>query len=467
MSNLNNLSVAERNVLIVASRNRKDFEQVAHILDLKSAQVAKEIFESARRKLIHQAYGDPDQGWRTTSAIAKILGVDHYWVARYGKQFANLAIQRDAGNGMVVPHYPPQVLEALRTIRHEAYGEPDEGWVTITTMRNQLGADWNWLNRRLGPYRHLAVLRKSNGGHSRSHYPSGVLNAMRTLREAQKACPEAGDYLNTTQLLEQLGKSWAWIAKTLTSLGFVAEQRRNRRQKLVKHYPPEVLPLLREIASEFPASGDWLTVNRLANLLKADREWVEGRIQEHGFIGEIRCQPGYGKPAMHYPPETLATLQPMAHQYPLADGWLTANALEVLTGTSTNWVVRRLREMRPEAQMRKSEQGVPRLHYPPEVLEKLLRRKAALGKLQGRQTAGLRFRLRILNILAETTEPATLSRIKSKLQGVHDERQIYDGLLWLKQRNLVTRVRTKKTRWQITDDGRDVLAIETPVEVSA
>jgi hypothetical protein len=284
------------------------------------------------------------------------------------------------------------------------------------------------------------------------------------MREAEKACPEGGNYLNLQQLREQLGKSRAWMANTLTKLGIVPELRRDRMQKVVKHYPPEALTLLREIAAEYPPNGDWMTLNRLSRKLNADREWVERRLKELGFVGEVRCQPGYGKPAVHYPPEALVALEPLVNEYPVADGWVTANHLEEATGTSAGWVRRRLSEMDAQGEQRKDEQGVPRMHYSPEVLEAMLHRKASLDALGGRQTPGLKFRIAILQVLAASAEPLTVAATNSQLEGDFIGKQVYDGLLWLAERGLVSKVEVTgkpKTRWLITDEGRFAVQAQT------
>jgi hypothetical protein len=213
-----------------------------------------------------------------------------------------------------------------------------------------------------------------------------------------------------------------------------------------------------------------VTVNRLAQLLVVDREWVERRLKEYGFSGEVRCQPGYGKPAVHYSPEVLETLKPLAKEHPQANGWLTANALEELTATSANWVRLRLREMMPEGELRKDGQGVPRLHFPPEVGEEMLRRKAVLEKLRGRQTTGLQFRIAILRVLSDTAELMTVTAVNSQLEGDYIDKQVYDGLRWLAQRGLASKVGVPgkpKTRWFITNDGRMAITDSNPAVVSA
>lgn len=342
------------------------------------------------------------------------------------------------------------------------YGKLDDSWVRAKEIVQELGANRNWVESHLRPYRNQRI-HGIQDGRSGIFYPPIVMEVLREKYEERTTCPDSGTYLNVSQLRERLKKSHVWLAKTLKEIGFVAERRLDSSGKITKHYPPEVLPVLIEIIAETPPSGCWLTIRDLAKRLGVDREWVTRRIKQYSFAGEVRVKPGYGRPNLHYPPSVLRVLRNLLRQTPPANGWLTISALSRKTGKSDGWISRELHLMSIKAQLRRDKQGVVRPHYPPETRQMLLHRQE---QLIYRCTKGLQFRLSILRTLFGFSRAVTIPRIKMACECNDKEKKVYDSLLWLKQHGLVEVTSShrghKRLRWKITETGkRLVREIET------
>lgn len=288
-------------------------------------------------------------------------------------------------------------------------------------------------------------------------YPPVVVDTLRSERQELVSLPSAGDWLNTFGVKKRVGKSYLWVKNTLNRLGYVPEKRRDGAGRASDFFHPEVVEVLQEIASEFPASGDWVTVNRMTEILGVSYQWISLRVDSLGFDPEIRVMPGYGRPMLHYPPdvvESLRELRDQALNTPLHEDWLTAQKLESLVARGPSWVAKRVRGL--DYEIRLDPQGVPRKHYPPETFERLTKISAE-EKLIGRRTRGFGMRKAIVDTLAAAGGPLTVPGITHRLPGKPKEKAIYDALLLLERLGTVEtsnlqRSAGKRTRWKISQD---------------
>jgi hypothetical protein len=205
-------------------------------------------------------------------------------------------------------HYPPSVLPKLRELATQYL--PADGWLTrhelskaVTTMSQR------WVCRNLE--KHFSAEGKKRldlCGKPIMHYPPSVLPKLREL---------ATQYLPADEVAAEIWRSRSWVLSHLAGhFPDVGEMRRKPQMKPAMHYPPSVLPKLRELAEHQPPAGGWVTVCHIAGQVKKGRQWVQARLNEHfPNEGELRVDCG-GRSFMHYPPSVLPKLRELAAASP-------------------------------------------------------------------------------------------------------------------------------------------------------
>ena len=173
---------------------------------------------------------------------------------------------------------------------------------------------------------------------------------------------EPGTHLNLNQIANMLEKSRDWVGSRLEDilddLNIETKLGLDSARKAVEHYPHKVLePLARQ--------KDKLTIPMLAKEVGKDRVWVERRLEEMGAKGESRPYGKSGKIILSFDRNILDELLDRAKEYVDPKlGWYTSYTLTLLTGKSSGWVIRRLKQIGAEPKWFQDSQGRLREHYP-------------------------------------------------------------------------------------------------------
>lgn len=365
------LTSTEREVFKEYAR-RRDFCLVYQLLDLDSLQEAESLFESARIKLLHRAYGEPDETWHTVSGLARALGAGSKWVAKAVKNYDHLGVSaiRYPANHLTT-YYPPSVLISLRALRNAEYQTPDDGWLHLGQIHQRLAVDWYWARRRLKAYDHLGRPGINGSSKSSVYYPPAIVEALEQQRLEFEAIPKAGGYMTITQIARAINRSTIWTRRQLELIDFMPVQRKDSMDRVRGHYPPDAAALLAEIVNQYPPGEDWITATGAATQLGACKQWVRAQIAALSIEGELRVHRQSHHIRMHYPPSTVQRLLPLIETYPSADGWLTTTQLKTTLGWSFHRVAKALKELGHAGEMRLDRRNIGRKHYPPTVLAEL------------------------------------------------------------------------------------------------
>ncbi len=231
-------------------------------------------------------------------------------------------------------------------------------------------------------------------------YPHYVLEFIREEKAWRDWYRTLPTYMNTKQIAEGVGRSYGWTTKTLQSL--YPNARRPRGNTRSRVYHRKAVKELRELTFATPPDEDWYSIPMLVETIGKDRDWILKRLDQQTIRPELRRQASTGREFPYYPPETIMILRDAVSEAALPAGdWLTANALEEVTGKSTVWVSKRLKEQFDVlGEERLDDMGVERIHYPPSVREALENEVAELHEY------------------AEADDWVTISTLRRKL-GLH------------------------------------------------
>lgn len=306
------------------------------------------------QRLRQMSLWPPGGDWLTTPALARKLDRDKGWVQRHatGSQI------RLADSGTPTAHYPPTELERLRNVVRDA-PKSAGNWQTILSISKAIRKSTVWVESRIDLS--LGEPRLTGNGNTRTHYPPSELTRLRRLaRETRKA----GNWLTVKGIAAKLGRSGEWVRSRIDQT--VGEERIDKSGRKQIHYPRTELVRLRELDSQTPEHGGWLTIQAIRLELGRAHSWVNKRINHE--LAQDRKDPS-GNVFPHYPPSELERLRQLSEGVPDHDGWVTTGTIVAELGKSALWVNHRLNPALGE--QRRSAQGRVHTYYPPSELERL------------------------------------------------------------------------------------------------
>lgn len=247
--------------------------------------------------------------------------------------------------------------------------------ITAGAIALQLDIHSNQVRRMLQRFNVESEYIQSQDGGRRGgyeyypHYATEFVQEEKAWRDWYLTLPKR---MSTGQIAEAVGRSYGWTEKTLAEF-YSRKSKHPSQQPLL--YSRDAVKKLREITLSTPPDEDWHTIPTLATLTGKSRDWILNQLEASSVRPENRRQAATGRDFPHYPPETLVLLFEANQKIPEPAGdWLTANALVLKTGKSTNWVRKRLdKDFIALGEPRLDDMTVIRIHYPPLVLEAMLR----------------------------------------------------------------------------------------------
>lgn len=299
------LKAIERNVLIVAAKTDRNFDEIARVLLLKSPIEAKEIYSCARQKLLYQIHGGPES-WKSAGQIARTLKAADKWVLkRVNEKFSQLSVILPSGNGTNVAHYPAKVVNELHIMRKQHLSIPVAGdHVSLIRLASLVGKSHQWVSKQLEDLSIKPIKRRDATGRVSNFY---ALEVISLVEELCIEYPPPGDWLTVYAISKQLGADWTWVENTIKNLNISGELRQIPPfEKLAMHFPSDTLGILRTIYTQYPPAAGWITAHALVAATGKSHNWVKLRLT--GEKNEIR-KDEHGVPRKHFPPKVLSDLK--------------------------------------------------------------------------------------------------------------------------------------------------------------
>lgn len=233
------LEPLERNVVIAAAKESKNFAVVAKALQLSSPAEAEEIYLRAVAKLQPVQVKEPE--WVTVYGIACAIQKSCVWTKKMLIQLQFPSQVRRNQAGQTSPHYPAAAVEALRDLAREY---PESGaWLTINAIREKLEVEYDWVERQLRKLGIEGEIRVRKGyGKPMMHFPP---LAVARLRDLKAVYPAAGDWLTAYAIKGRVERSENWVRNRLSGSDYPCQVRLDDHGVPRDHYPPWVLDDLR------------------------------------------------------------------------------------------------------------------------------------------------------------------------------------------------------------------------------
>jgi len=249
--------------------------------------------------------------WLPILSLTMQVGKSKTWVERcLAEKFSDQGeLRLNNHTGRKTLHYPPSVLEELRSIATEL--KPAGNWLSIYGCSSLVPEkSHKWVAARLRDhFSELGELRIDNRGNKAVHYPPSVVQK---LKDMAKATQPADDWLTLYNLAEDVKRTVNWVEPRLEeNFPNVGQIRLDRAGSPRMHFPPTVLPKLRELSGNLLSAGEWLSLNEVTSQLGKSTLWVRNRLKEHfPNLGEMRRSRGRNKATcIHYPPNIVEKLR--------------------------------------------------------------------------------------------------------------------------------------------------------------
>lgn len=184
--------------------------------------------------------------------------------------------------------------------------------------------------------------------------------------------PPANDWYSQNEAESMIGKSDSWIAKRVKQGNLTSQLRVSNTSSFIGiHYPLETINTLQKLVTEIQPAGDWLTYSRLAIELGVTRAWIDKHIKTYHHLSEMRLT-DYGEEKRHYPLIVKEELHKiLSKEYLPAGDWLTIWGISKKLNRTVDWVEARISTHKDSAEKRVSLAGKLEDHYPPKVVELL------------------------------------------------------------------------------------------------
>ena len=261
----------------------------------------------------------PSEDWLNLGQLAEHTGLDREWIERRLKE-AGIKPERRRSDetGHARWFYPPHSLVVLQGA---AQLPPGGDYLTGMAIADRSGRSYNWTARRLErePYSHLVELRLDDQRVPRQHYPPCVLEMIKAEVAALAATPEANGFLPISVIAKHVGRSTLWVRNRLAQMSIKPEMRRDKKDRIVEHYPPEVVPALQQQSSSIAKAGDWLTLGAIAKQFSVPREHLAKALPELELHPDEREMESTHRVELHYSPADVEKLRGWLEAHPYDD----------------------------------------------------------------------------------------------------------------------------------------------------
>lgn len=239
-------------------------------------------------------------------------------------------------------------------------------WINSKAIAEALGIYDRWVYRTV---KELGIPSeiKNVDGTELAMYPPWTLDVLREELHWRQHIRDLPNELTIMEIAESLGRSRGWTEKNLEMID-IKPLRKGPRVK----YGKGALKKLRHVSMEVPLDDGWFNLNQLVDFSSSDREWIINRLKEAGYEPMLRRSSLTGRVLDHYEPQAFDSLiAARSERANPAGDWVTVYAIAQALERNVKWVSARIGQFSKLAAPRQDDNGVTRIHYPPEVLRSL------------------------------------------------------------------------------------------------
>jgi len=239
-------------------------------------------------------------------------------------------------------------------------------WKNVKKIAEEIGTNDQWVYRAVKEFGIRPEVHRIDGLDVSVYPPwtSGVLSEELRWRDNFRELPSE---LSVSDMAEILGRSRRWTQYTLEEIGATPVP-----DLPLPRYGKAILQDLRHICMAVPLDQGWYNLTELVELVGADYRWITSRLIREGVESTLRRSSRTGRVYDYYPPHALRLLLIEKQKRPKPAGdWLTERGIATAIGRSKKWVSARIESFREYAEPLQDDNGVTRIHYPPEVLNAL------------------------------------------------------------------------------------------------
>jgi hypothetical protein len=153
-------------------------------------------------------------------------------------------------------YYPPEACEIINSAideRPPAGGE----WRTAEAMASLIPRSESWIKLRIKKrYHEFAEMRQDDHAVGRLHYPPFVVDELLAEAKELESFPAADGYLTSSALARKVGKSTLWVMNRIPKLDIEPEQRRDLKDRIQYHYPPDTVERLISLPEDILRSSN-------------------------------------------------------------------------------------------------------------------------------------------------------------------------------------------------------------------
>lgn len=184
-----------------------------------------------------------ETGYNLTQLVI-ITGFDREWIEnRLEEAGVQIELRQSPLTGKVLEFYDESVVDLLRGI--PSYQDAGD-WLTAEAIIKILGKSVNWtmVRLRLPRFAGQAEYRLDSQRVPRMHYPPQALAELQAEVDAAEQYREAGDWILVYEIAKRAGRSKLWVQNRLKLLPDLGEPRRDGKNRVKVHYPPEIVERL-------------------------------------------------------------------------------------------------------------------------------------------------------------------------------------------------------------------------------
>lgn len=243
-------------------------------------------------------------------------------------------------------------------------------WLNPLAIAKKLDTNDRWVGRmvkELGISPEVGNVVVNGKEITTTVYPPWTLDILREELHWRQYIRDLPRELTIADLSDSLGRSRGWTEKNIEIIG--AKPVRKRPHPL---YGKSALKELRHISMAVPLDDGWFNLNQLVDFTGADRAWIINRLNEAGHEPVLRRSSLTGRVLDYYAPQAIDSLVVARSERAVPAGdWVTAYAIAQAIDRSQNWVITHVGQFNKMPEPRQDDNGVTRIHYPPEVLQVL------------------------------------------------------------------------------------------------
>lgn len=193
--------------------------------------------------------------------------------------------RRAAQSGRIFTYYPPDTVEEVKRY-HEQMTAGD--WLTANAIVDKIAPTRSeeWVSARLSLEEYKLEGRQmlDVNGAKRIHFPPSVFNRLLKEMSELDSYKKAGDYVTVNKIAKELGHYASWVTLRLPHVKSKGEPRISIRNRVLEHFPPEIIDELRALPEDIlePGGKDWFTFSALRRIVhNKHKGWIRRRLDDY------------------------------------------------------------------------------------------------------------------------------------------------------------------------------------------